>query len=460
MRSYLKNLGNALFGREIVVMESTHEPANRGYGAAGMRSFAEESDILPDTPFELIDFFKLMATTNPDVSQAVQKIVAIGNPGHSLEMTGSDRACKSAVDELNRLARTAFDSNAGADWFINQQFWQIFVTGALSQETVPTTRLSGIEQVYQVPVKTIRFKLQNNRYVPFQQTWQGDKQLNPSTYSYIPLMCNEGSPYGIIPMLAAGKYLLYQMKQWKSIDEYTTLWGLLGYMHMTSDIKQGFQETEAEYKNRAERILVQRKEAFKKSRVDGIASTLKNVEINHHNISKNAGQIDPVIRNTEHMVFSGIDIDPAMAGRSYSTTETYATVCYQTLLGKIKNIQRMIKRANEHSYNLHLVMSSIPASCSISFKQSPSLKAKDEAETSEIKQRAAIARRDAGIIDNDQLARELGYEKATGTSQKQSLTFEYNKSDDKYVFMRPSIEIHKDSFSKKKLVPLTKLYVA
>ncbi len=458
--SFLKSWASGAFARPAI---PSGEHAERISFLEAVQGFAGAyADVNPGYPIAFIELFKRLAIVNPDVSQAVSKIVSLGNVGHNLEVSGTDRAAEGALDELNALARTAFPNNAGMDGFINQQLRQIAITGALVQETVPDMGFSGVEEVYQVRASSIRFRVEDKRFIPVQRAGTREIVLNPETFSYIPLFTDEDSPYAIPPMLASLRMLLRQERQWGSIDAFMDLWGLLGITWMKVNRRPIFGRAPNEELKDADAELTRYYNLFTKHMKKGIAVTGTNVELDHHNVSKNAGQIDALIQATEQQIASGMDIDPAMLGRTYSTTETYATVCYETLLGKIANIQRIVKRANEHTYNLHLTLRRIPATCSMKFRPAPSLKRKDEIETKKIDQDMVYQRMDKGTIDEDTAARELGYDEAYRKDDRHGadgsfsrIEFEYNRGTGRYEFSRPVISISREALAKKKS-PMTR----
>lgn len=447
----------SVFGSDPrVTLALDGERAERGSFLADLHGYTQLGGIYPGYQFEFIDILSWLAIFNHDVSQVVKKIVSLGNVGHSLEITGSELATQAALNELNLLAREAFPNNAGADGFINQQFRQIIVKGALCQETVPSLGLNEVEEVYQVKTSTIRFKFEDNRYVPYQQAGLKQIKLNTETFSYIPLFTEEDNPYAIPPFLSALRMIMRQDKQWAGIDEFTALWGILGFTHMTVELKPKLGEAENEFRERARKELERYYEMYQKNMKRGLAITGPNVTLEHKAISKNAGQMKDVMELTHQALTSGLNMDPALMGYAYSTTETYATVCYQTLLGEIANIRRIVKRANEHTYNLDLVLKRIPATCSMSFDPAPSLNQKDEQEAKKIGQGMVIERMDKKIISPDEAARELGYEKAYGESAEsapaQFVKFRFDRSKGRYVFTRPSVNVE---LAKKKTEMIT-----
>ncbi len=418
------------------------EQATRGPYFSISRFGDEIGEINPSYPVEFIDILRKLAIINPDVSQTIQKITMLGNCGHRIELAGGTRAVNSALTELNSLAKNAFPNDAGLDGFINQQFRQICITGALCQETVIDKQFGGVEMVYQVPAKTIRFIYKNSRYIPVQQVAGKTIELNSMTFVYIPLFTDEDSPYALPPFLAALQYLMRQYEQWQNIDSLMQLWGLMGITWLKVSDSRYFNEAPHEYEKRLQQKLERYFNLFLKNMKKGVAVTGEDINLSHHNISKAAADVSRIIEATEQQIASGLDIDPAMLGRTYSTTETYATVCYETLLGKIANMQRMIKRANERVYNLHLTMKNIPAEAHIVFNDMHSLKLLEKVQAQNLKQKMAIERRDAGIIDNDTLARELGYQEAYRKNDEVSAVFRYNTSRGRYELERECIAVN------------------
>jgi len=408
----------------------------------------EFKEVYPVFRFEFIDTLSWLATFNPDVSQTVKKIISLGNVGHTLEFSGAgERAIEAAASELNDFARNKFPNNAGADGFINQQFRQIIVKGALCQETVPSVGLKEVEEVYQVRTSTIRFKFEDGKYLPYQQLGIREIPLNEQTFSYVPLYTEEDNPYAIPPFVSALRGIIRQERQWLGIDDFTDKWGLMGLVHLAFDLRKEFNESDTEFRRRSQDTLKKHVKAFKSNIKDGIIATGKNTEFKHNNVSKNAGQMKDILESNHQALTSGLDIDPAILGYTYSTTETYAEMVYMTLVNQIQNIWRIIKRGNEHSYNLHLALRRIPAVCSMQSKAPPSLNRKEEVEADEIKQRMVYQRLDKGTIDEDQAARELGYDEAYQKPSEDNdkteglvrLKFDYSKSREKYEFIKPRI---------------------
>ncbi|MCL2154055.1 MAG: hypothetical protein FWH53_00165 [Leptospirales bacterium] len=418
--------------------------AQRGGFTSDIERYSALKDIHPTYLYEFIDIISWLAIFNPDMSQTVKKIISLGNVGHSLEIEGSERAADAAQDELNDLARNAFSNAAGMDGFINQQFRQIIVKGTLCQEAVPSLALNGIEEIYQVKVSSIRFKFEENRFVPYQKQGIDKVRLNEETFLYIPLQTEEDNPYPILPFIAALRSIIRQDKQWEGLDEFTALWGLMGFTHMTVDIRPLFGEAEPDFQARANRELRRYYEMFTNNRQKGVAVLPPSVGLEHKAVGKGTGQMSEAMEKTHQAITSGLNIDPALLGYAYSTTETYATVCYQTLLGEIANIRRIVKRGNERIYNQHLLMRKIPAVCTMTFNPAPSLKAYEEAQTKEIEQRMIYQRMDKGTIGPDDAARELGYIAAYGKDKTMpggGYVFSFNQEHNKYVYQRESISL-------------------
>jgi len=441
-----------MFGRTMVALGDGYVPARRGSLADELGTLQNTMVFFSSEYFRFMDILSWLSVYNRDVSQTVKKIVHLGNVGHSLEFSGSERACESAADELSEFARLRFPNNAGADGFINQQFRQIIVKGALCMEAAPSPGLNEISEVYLVKNNTIRFKWNRDEraYKPFQLFGVEEIPLNEETFSYIPLYADDESPYAILPFVAALRDIIRQEKQWLSIDEFTDRWGILGLVHMVFDLKRGMSESENEFRQRAESQMQKRIAAFTDKMKYGVIGTAKDTEIKHSNVSKNIGQMKEIMQSTHQGITSGLDIDPAILGYTYSTTETYAEMVYMTLVNQIQNIWRIIKRGNEFVYNRHLALRRIPVTCSMQSKTPPSLSKKDDAEAKKIDQELVLERKREGIISPDQAAMELGYDGAynqdgspAGSGGFNRLRFDYNRERGRYEFTRPFVSLAK-----------------
>lgn len=375
----------------------------------------------PTFPFEFLELLPALGMFNPDVAQMLSMWVNLGNTGH--EVAVDARNAEAVLQRLNFLAANIYRVGGGVDALINHFFRQIGLMGALSGEWVIAPNIAeGASDVVVVPVKTIRFKYNAGAWEPWQVapvitgTNAGYVQLNPLTYSYSPLMTDDGCPYAIPIVFAALKNIEIQIDGVGNISSIIRKMGLLGFLDVVLKApERNVQESDEAYRQRLQNRLKDYAKSYRQNLSRGVAVHYNDQEIKHNAVAPGAaGGAKAIFDLNEEQIFSGIDTPPSMAGRSYSTTETYAEVDYQRTTRKFGNGRRLIKRFLEKGYSLDLLLRGIDARVSVTFNSDPGYKAKEEAEAEGQKIKNVLEKRNAGIIDQDQAARELGYEKATG----------------------------------------------
>ena len=374
-------------------------------------------------PFDLraLEVLEKLGMFNPDVSQALSIWVNLGNTGH--EVTTEARNPQAVLDRLNYLAATCNPVGGGIDGLVNHWLRQIPLMGALSSEWVVADRIQdGLVDCVTVPVKRIRWQRVDGQWRPFQLTNavaggnMGYIALNPVTYSCMPLQTNDGNPYPIPLFLSALKNIDVQLQATGGLSSILRKMGLLGFLDVSLDVpEKKAGESDESYAIRLAVRLKTYAAAYSANLSKGVAVHYKDQEIKHNSVAPGAAAgAKQIFDLNEEQVFSGLDIPPSMAGRSYSTTETYATQDYERTIAKIGNGRRIIKRFLEKGYTLDLLLRGIDAPVSVTFNQNAAFKEKEQAEAEGERIKNVLSKRDGWIIDDDQAARELGYEKATG----------------------------------------------
>ncbi len=381
---------------------------------AGFYDFAT-----PDFPPEMLAVLEPLSVFNPDVSQALSIWVNLGNTGHEVAVEG--RNPEAVLGRLNDLAGNVYRTGGGVDGLVNHFLRQIPLMGALSAEWVIAERLTeGIADVAVVPVKQIRFRRENGAWMPYQYTGRaaegGYLALNPMSYSYSPLQTLDGRPYAIPPWLAAVKNVEMQLDGLGNIGHILKKMGLLGFLDVALDVpEQKPAESDEAYRLRLQKRLADYAKAYSANLSKGVAVHFKDQEAKHNAISPGAAAgAASIWQLNEEQICSGLDIPPSMMGRSYSTTETYAEVDFERLIAKLVNARRLIKRFLEKGYKLDLLLRGIDANVTVGFNQNSGFKQQEKEAAEKVRIENVIAKRNAGFIDDDEAARELGYEEATG----------------------------------------------
>lgn len=405
----------------------------------GRRSVAEEEGLrasigrlsafyditTPDFPLEYLQVLEVLAIWNPDISQAMSILVNLGNAGHEVEVEAKNP--EAVLDRLNWLAANIYKTGGGMDGLVNHFFRQIPLMGALSGEWVIADRIEeGVKDVVIPPVRTIRFKFEDGEYRPYQYTGRGIEntfvELNPLTFSYSPMMTMDGSPYGIPPFYAALKNIEIQLEMIGNMDHIVKKMGLVGFLDVNMEIPhQKSGESDTAFKQRLQSRLKDYASVFSANFSKGVAVHYKDQELKHNSVGSTASAgAKSIFQLNEEQVCSALDIPPSMMGRSYSTTETYAEVDFKKLTTRIGTIRRITKRFIEKGYELDLLLQGIDADVTVHFNESSGFKELENVEAEGEKINNVIKKRDAGFIDDDQAARELGYEEATGEKPREN----------------------------------------
>jgi hypothetical protein len=391
------------------------EPGQKSAGdrhAALMNFFAVD----PKVPFDQVELIEKMVLSVPDLSQALSRTISLGNTGHHIEIEGlSEKQLASAKDDLESFTSRGFLPGGGTDALVNALFRQVIITGAVSVEAVPNQNLTGLDQVVLVPVKSVRFKKQEGRYIPFQNSIDGEILLNIFQYTYIPIAQGEDNPYGIPPFIAAIDAVDTQTDGMANIKNIYKKFGLLGFFFAKKKIPPNIGMSQNEYEGFLRKRLEAFAETFRKNFSTGAMVGYDDVSLEAHSVLKETKEVTSVFNMVEQQLASGLDIDPALLGRTYSTTETYAGVVYHAFLSSLSNTRRLVKRVLERVYYLELVLRGYPVKrVRVVFNTDRELKPQEAAEAEKTRTETVLSKYFAGIIDADTAAKELGYEKATG----------------------------------------------
>lgn len=375
-------------------------------------------------PIAVYDIITNLTLTNADLRQAVGHIVQLGNTGHMLTVAGDNEAIiDAAVARIQQKAASMFPYNGGPEGLINSLFAQAARSGATSTEWVPNVTLDGIDKVFLVPVRDIRWVPMSNSmgYYPVQvpktsqlPSWVDVGTgivLNPLTYYYANVERLEDSPYAVPPFLAAIEPVLLQKTMIRNIHKVVKKAGIMGLMtYSVTPPRQNPGENEAKYSARCLAYLQTIVSQVKDSFGDGIAAGFKDsFDFDVKSITGDARGIAEMFKLNEEQLFSAIGADPAMHGRTYSTTETYASVVFSKMISQLSNYQRIIGNTLDFGWGLDLRLAGITADLNVSFNKSEALSNLQEAQSEMIEIANADALYNNGTIDQQQRANRLGY---------------------------------------------------
>lgn len=433
-------------------------------GNAAMGTFMQDTAGLnPVVPFETLEFLTKVALINPDLNHATTNLINLANNGHSLVLdAASDAIIAKAHARLNERAQNLYPRCAGIDGLINHYLAQIAVTGAISSEDMVSKNRDGVERVVIVPTQRIRFKYLNGEYKPHQLLRDGKLiELNEQTYSYFAFRTAQNSPYAIPLYLAAVENILAQRDMQTNLNFIMRKFGLLGLVALTLKAQpKKPAESEGEHSARKERYLAQVLTALQKNFLQGLMVKFEDQTLEHHNITGEARGSKDVWDLNEQQIASGMGVDPTIIGRNYTSTETFANVTYMFLIRQANNIRMLAKRRMEKTYRLDLRLQGLQVDdLSLQFNENPARDPLAEAQARETRERAIFAKVNAGVIDPDTAAQELGYENwfdpsrlAVSSNQSSVVSnrkaFAWNAGLQRYSFIRPRVFLSEDRRSK------------
>lgn len=424
---------------------------------------------------EMLACLKRLWIFNPDFSQYVANVINLANTGHKITVdAASAQRAEAAVARLNEAASRLYPLGAGVDGLVNDELAQIAWSGALSSEDVVDLAARRVDSVVLVPVEQIRFRLEEGRYIPYQQATSllgiqrsplGFIRLNEHTYRYFAIQRVENSPYAKPPGTAAVDAITGPQTDMRSNIQYIVqkfgLLGLISYACTAPPKKPG--ETEAEYRSRTKGYLKSVGEAIRPFLKEGLLVHYKDQKVETNSVTGDARGAEAIFNLNEQQVFSGLGTFGAFHGRTNSTTETYAFVVYQFMTAQAGNVQRLVKRAREGTYRLDLRLGGVEVDgVSFQFNRAHALKPLEEAQAEQARVETAIKKAEAGIISPDQAAQELGYEsaydpellssapEAAGSLRRMgvgagresfSATFRFDRASQRYRFVPSRIEL-------------------
>lgn len=389
---------------------------------------------------EIIPIIRSLCYLNPDVSQALDNIVSLGNTGHKIyfDRNVPDDQVDAMRNHIENKRKDWAPGQAGMDGLINKFFSQLMISGALSNEWVPDASLKGIESCILVNPENITFKLNNRttKYEPYQymintlfsNEWEikpiptdnaedGLIKLNTNTYRYYALNGDGELPYGIPPYLPVLPRVTSQNRMTKNIDYITDTMGLIGFLEVLLE-KPSIQAlsgevlNEGQYAAKLEGLLTEAKGRIAAGLKDGVVVGYKgDHEFKFNSASKNFEPVTTLFQENELQVFSALKQDAALAGRGYATSETQITVVFNKLLSQLKNVQNIVKTNLEFGYSLELRLAGFKFNyLKVHFNRSTIQDDYKFQQAEELKIRNVAWRYVLGIINLNQAADELGYE--------------------------------------------------
>ncbi len=384
--------------------------------------------IQPDFALEWLPILENLAVSNPDVGFAIDNIVQLGNT--PWEVVFRDDVNNKIKKEVLKLIEdhkdTWYNYSEGLNSFRSDVLAQAAINGAMSIEIVPNAKLDNINLVRVAP-KKIRF-LYNKKtgmYEPFQVVQNpvkvtaniyGLKSLNTIKYKYIAWRRIHEGPYPAPPFLNAIRTLDIQNDIVTNLKFVIEKLGMLGFLSakVTPPEKES-GESKTAYFNRCLTFLEQKVyPQLQKNLKNGMVVGYKNShEFDMQPSSANPAGAQNIVKIVELMLFAGLKQDPNMLGRNYSVSETFGRVILAKMTNQVKEYQNMLNALMKDIIQMFLLLRGYDPKIVMGVISEPAmLKDKVQEENARSTDIDNVFKlRDNGIIDQQQAANELGYEK-------------------------------------------------
>lgn len=394
----------------------------------------------------VIPEIRRLIETNPDLGQALNNTVSLGNTGHYIKFDPSVKpevVAKMRKHLVNKEEEWA-SGLAGMDGLINRMIAQAMIGGALSNEWVINNSLTGIESVMLVNPEDIRWVLNSRgtKYLPYQAPHNyigttasnnsGLIPLNTNTYKYYALNGDGEVPYGFPPYLASLRGIESQTHMLDNIDFIIQQLGIMGFIEILIDKpEQEGDESIESYTTRLSNRLTEAKDKLKDGLKEGSVVGYKDShEINFNAISRDFGGVTKLFEQNELMISSGLNTDASLLGRGYASSETQITIVFTKLLSELKNIQNLVRHNLKFGYSLELRLAGFEFDyLDVVFRRSTLQDELKYQQAQEIKQRVQHNLRVDGIIDQTQYANEMGLEEPAEAEPIVPFEFQNGNSD-------------------------------
>lgn len=376
-------------------------------------------------PWSVLGYVELLATYNPDYSQAVENAKMLANTGHTLYVEGGKRVAKDVKRKLEEKARTIQERHGGIDGLIEKLLDQALTFGAMCGEWVPNEDLTDIVDFIDVNPKYIRFFWEDEHWAPYQKVdskgveeakARGQKirnsnciKLNETTFRYFAFDAAPGSPYGTPPFLASLTNISIQRDMVANMAQIVKKIGLLGIVDLTvKSLPKSPAETQEAYEARAGAYLDNYVPVIEDMVKEGGLVHFDDLEAHTWQIGGNAAGATAIFKQNEELIFSGLKSMPSVQGRSYSTTETYAGVAYEIILRNVAKYQRAVRRMIESGYWLMVSLwGDTPDKIKLKFNNNRELNRLQAAQAEKAELEVAVLLWSLGLIDQVALSQIL-----------------------------------------------------
>lgn len=378
--------------------------------------------VTPSFRDELIPLIRDLYKVNPDVNIALQDMFKLANTGHAVNFpNNTPEEAKKMRDHLKAKSKQWSKYTAGIDGLVNKFMVQLFISGAISVEGVPSKKLDGLETILFIKPETIRFRrLNNGVYHPYQRNPNIIKGLNDSyiklnteTYCYVGMYNDTDEPYGVPPFMAVLDSIAGQHAMRKNFKHIMELMGLVGFLEakMSKPPKLA-SESDKAYSLRLTKTLRDLKNNLVQGMNDGVVTGyIDDHEFKLNSTTASLQNINIPWNMNQQSVANGLGVNGSIIGISNSNTEGGAGIALSKMISQLRNIQMLVKYVLEFFYSLELRLAGFNnKGLNVEFSTSTISDDVKLQQGREYRLRNNISLYNQGIINQHQFAWDMGYD--------------------------------------------------
>lgn len=361
---------------------------------------------------ESIRLIEEISVTDAEAADAVGNVVRLGNNGiRWLVVAPSEEYGRQAYDELETWSSTLFDHRAGGgiNAFINYTLRQIVISGAGSAENKIEFDRSGVEDIYPVSVRSLDFPFseKEDRYKIMQQQRKGDDvELDPLTYSYIPLATPlTGEPFPLPPLYAALEETQKLRDLLDAIKDGAVKQRIMGLLSLAiKRMAKTAQQSEDEWRTEQMKILDNVADEFSKALSEGLLVHFEDMKPSFLSFMGEAAKGISVTEPFEKRTSRALNF--AWIREHGTIASAYMSIILEKILAEIQTIQLIPAQIINKAATQHLYMKNIPIISIDTTLNRDAIRIWDKI----LKQvQAYKSLMEMGVIDKYIVGRELGY---------------------------------------------------
>jgi len=239
-----------------------------------------------------------------------------------------DRSDSDTQKIINRLNDTS--KRLRLNLMAQQLIDQALSTGAFSHEAVIGKSGDRVDRTVLVPTQSIKFKLQNQKWVPHQRQSDGkDVELPEETYRYTPNESAQGSPYGIPTFISAISSVLQMVDIDDNLKYIFKKYGLLGMVTALISPPDDYDSGNPDDVARLNQTIADRLNDFAQNYKQGLMIGPNDMEMNIVSPTSNTRGADALIDRVAERIHSGTVGNGALIGQSDRPADKFANVIYR-----------------------------------------------------------------------------------------------------------------------------------